>query len=192
MFQNRLPKELYLAVYFKIAAKIHIAQLARQMNKSEVRKILALYNSQDWSEYSTYYDLEVKNKYDSKPKRNTWVHIDRIPKFSFVKELINKDLKELDLKYIASEFITLLVYEKGDYFAEHQDGSSGVVVKSGGYALNTDYTGGEFMLEGTAQDYKVGELFYFNRNVLHEVRPVSSGKRLSLHFGILKKTDSLI
>ena len=89
-------------------------------------------------------------------------------------------------------FISLLVYEKGDYFAEHQDGSPWDIVKSGGYSLNTDYTGGEFMLEGIAQDYKVGELFYFNRNVSHEVRPVISGKRLSLHFGILKKTGSLI
>ena len=95
-------------------------------------------------------------------------------------------------------FITLLVYNKGDFFGKHIDNqedykSSTKTVKSGGYLLNTDYTGGEFLIEGKPLQVKVGELFLFGRNVEHEIKEVTSGVRYSLHFGVSEnKPKSLL
>lgn len=158
-----------------------------------VTKILDLYNSQDWSEYSTYHNLEVKNKHDKKLKRNTWVHIDRIPKFSFVRKLINS---ELDKGYVASEFITLLVYEKGDFFSKHIDNvgnepPSSMIELTGGYLLNDNFEGGEFFLNDQKLETPVGSLFTFGRKEVHEVKQITKGKRYSLHFTVNRiKTKS--
>ena len=162
------------------------------MNKSEINKILELYNSKDWSESSKFFDVKVDDKSDKKSKRNTWVQLEKIPEFTFVKSIIEEEVKQLDKSYYPTEFITLLVYDEGDFFAEHADGVSSTTVKTGGYLLNSEFTGGEFMLRGIDQKYKVGELFYFNRDELHSIQPVMSGRRFALHFGILKKTESLI
>ena len=91
-----------------------------------------------------------------------------------------------------SPIITFLIYEKGDFFGEHSDGEyaapkhrqSGVL--SGGYLLNDEYKGGNFIVDGKKLEVGVGELITFGREILHEITEVTDGIRYSLHFSIEK------
>lgn len=152
------------------------------MVSCEVSKILDLFHSRDWSEYYDYQDVPYF-------KKNIWFKINKVEEFNFVRELINKELEYINPTYKISDWITLLIYNKGDFFSLHKDSDSYLpenkrTVLSGGYILNKDFEGGDFLIDGKKLECKVGELFYFGRNVLHEVTKIHSGTRYSLHFAI--------
>jgi len=152
------------------------------MRSLDVDHILDIYNKKDYSNH--FVDFNLKHK---KLKTLT---ISSFSEFDFVKELINKELKQIDENYEVSEFITLLKYENGDFFNLHIDASSykatntTTTILSGGCLLNTDYIGGDFIINKKLLDIKIGELFYFGRTEPHEITKVTNGIRLSLHFAV--------
>ena len=151
------------------------------MENSDVNKILNIFLKKDYTEFYEYYDLDWK--------KNKWLKINKFSEFNFVREIINKDLKKVNKFYQVGDFITLLVYNKGDFFGRHIDGPSYISTKlktimTGGYLLNTKYKGGEFIVEDKALNTKPGELFLFGREDWHEVKEVTEGTRYSLHFAI--------
>jgi len=158
------------------------------MESFEVNKILDLYHSNDYSE------VVKKWKPPCVPnKSNHWLYLEELREFDFVRDIINRDLQSVDERYICGEFFTLLIYKKGDFFSKHNDKSpdSGLLdeeeVKlslSGGYYLNDNYTGGDFILGGKRLESNIGEIFIFGRDVLHEVTEVTDGMRYTLHFGV--------
>ena len=104
------------------------------MTQLEVSRILEVLHSKDWSEYYMTQNNELK--------KNIWFYINDIPEFSFVKGIIDNDLKNVDKTYKCSEWVTLLIYEKDDFFGLHKDDYVDVknrTVFSGGYLLNDDY-----------------------------------------------------
>lgn len=149
------------------------------MNIEDVNKILEKLHSNDWSK-----NYILKNE---ELKKNTWFSINAIPQFNFVKDIINTDLKNINENYKCSEWITLLIYETGDFFGLHNDdyvSQKKQILFSGGYLLNKDYEGGEFIIGDKKLEVGIGELFYFSRKEEHEVKKIKSGKRYSLHFAI--------
>ena len=116
--------------------------------------------------------------------------------YSFIKEIITKDIQDINKNWIPTDWISLIEYVKGDYFNEHTDAygnkanNNPNLLYSAGYLLNNKFDGGSFILNGKRQVHKIGELFYFKRDELHEVEPIKLGKRYSLHFGIQKKTGN--
>jgi len=159
------------------------------MHLTDVNKILKIFNSRDWSEYYDYVNI-------ANLKKNIWFKINQTKEFDFVKDIIQSDIKKINSKYLVSDWVTFLIYEKGDFFAEHSDGTSynskeNKTIFSAGYLLNTDYEGGDFIINGKKLNANIGELFYFGRDVLHEVREVKSGIRYSLHFAIDTEKDIL-
>ncbi len=149
------------------------------MTQLEINKIFEVLNSKDWSDL-----YMVQNE---TWKKNSWFYINDITEFSFIKEIIYNDLKNVDKSYKCSEWITLLIYEKGDFFGLHKDDyleTKDRTVFSGGYLLNDDYEGGEFIIDGKKLEAGVGELFMFDRKYEHEIKPLKNGMRYSLHFGV--------
>jgi len=149
------------------------------MTQLEINKIFEILNSKDWSEHYIIQNNSLK--------KNSWFYINGISEFSFVKEIIYNDLKNVNNDYKCSEWITLLIYEKGDFFGLHKDDyleTKDRMVFTGGYLLNDDYTGGEFMISDKKLEAAVGELFMFDRKYEHEIKPLKSGMRYALHFGI--------
>lgn len=149
------------------------------MNIEDVNKILETLHSKDWSKHYILQNEELK--------KNTWFYINENPQFNFVKDIINNDLKNINQDYKCSEWVTLLIYETGDFFGLHNDdyaSKKNQTLFSGGYLLNKDYEGGEFIIGGKKLEASVGELFYFSRKEEHEVKRVENGKRYSLHFAI--------
>ena len=159
------------------------------MENSDVNKILNIFLKKDCSEFYENYDLDWK--------KNKWLKISKFPEFNFVRKLINEDLKRINEFYQVGDFITLLIYNKGDFFGSHIDGPSYISTKSktvmtGGYLLNTGYKGGDFIVEDTTLNTKPGELFLFGRNVWHEVKEVTEGTRYSLHFAINENRPKIL
>lgn len=159
------------------------------MELSDVNKILDIYHSNDYSQNFEYYDLHWK--------KNRWLRISNYEEFDFVKEAINTDIHKINPKYEIGDFITLLVYERGDFFGKHIDGPSYITTKkktvlTGGYLLNNNYTGGEFIVENKELQVQLGELFVFGREEYHEVKKVISGIRYSLHFAINIDNDKVL
>jgi len=163
------------------------------MENSDVNKILKVFHSKDWSKYYDYQD-------EPNFKKNIWFKINKVKEFDFVRDLITKDLQKINSNYKLSEWITFLIYKKGDYFNKHIDGPSysskkSNTILSGGYLLNDEYEGGEFVVglptrwDSSIIPKDVGKLCLFGRDVYHEVKEVKKGIRYSLHFAVDKKKD---
>jgi len=151
------------------------------MRNVDVEHILDIYNKKDYSNDFIDYDLKYK--------RVKTLSLSSFTEFDFIKELINKDVKKIDETYEVSEFITLLKYEKGNFFREHTDkvsytSTSANTILSAGYLLNDNYNGGNFIINSKKLNVGIGELFTFGRTEPHEVTDITDGVRLSIHFAI--------
>ena len=154
------------------------------MHNADVKHILDIYNKKDYS--NDFIDYNLKHK-----KVKT-LSISSFGEFDFVKKLINQKLKQIDENYEVSEFITLLKYEKGDFFNLHIDASSyssteSNTILSAGCLLNDDYSGGNFIINSKILNVGIGKLFTFGRTEPHEITKITDGVRLSLHFAINTK-----
>lgn len=155
------------------------------MIQLEINKILETLHSKDWSDK---YEI-----HDETWKKNIWFKIGYIEDFQFVKDIINSDLQKVNENYVVSDWITFLIYNKGDFFGKHKDDDirygnrNSKILFTGGYLLNNDYTGGDFIIDNQKLNVSVGELFWFGRDKEHEVTLVESGIRYSLHFAIETK-----
>ena len=149
------------------------------MTQLEANKVLETLHSKDWSEHYIIQNNSLK--------KNIWFYINDIPEFNFVKNIIDNDLSNINKTYKCSEWLTLLIYKKDDFFGLHKDDyleTKDRTVFTGGYLLNDNYEGGEFMLSGEKSQSGIGELFMFDRKHEHEIKPLRSGMRYTLHFGI--------
>ena len=118
--------------------------------------------------------------------------------FKTIKDLVNKNLGS---GYELIDRVTILKYEKGDFFLEHRDGPRNYSINNdlpnhiyGGIELceKDEYEGGEFFIKGNKVDYKKGRIFTHGFSDYHSITEVTSGIRWSLHFVIEKKINSLI
>lgn len=152
------------------------------MSISDVNNILEVFHSKDWS---SKYEYHYENW-----KHNIWFKIGDLSEFKFVKDLINLDLKKINEEYEVSDWVTFLIYKEGDFFGLHTDDvinygtSKKQIIYTGGYLLNNNFTGGDFIIDGKTNTSNVGELFLFERHLKHEVLKVNSGIRYSLHFAV--------
>lgn len=155
------------------------------MDLSDVNKIMEVFKSKDWSDK---YEI-----HEEVWKKNIWFKIGHIEDFQFIKEIINNDLQKINENYMVSDWITFLIYNKGNFFGKHKDddirygNQNSKILFTGGYILNDDYVGGDFMVNNKKLEVGVGELFYFGRHEEHEVMLVENGVRYSLHFAIETK-----
>ena len=99
---------------------------------------------------------------------------------------------KLSPKYKIKDRFRGLIYKKGDFMSLHKDGDYDHAYLSGGMLLNDDYEGGEYIIEGNKLNVPIGEVFDFSRNELHEIKPIKSGIRYSLHFHIMLRDISII
>lgn len=122
---------------------------------------------------------------------NSWL-------FKTIKKLVNDNLGD---DYELIDRVTVLKYEKGDFFLEHNDGPGNYALKNtlpnhiyGGIELceKSEYEGGEFFIERKKVEYKKGRIFTHGFSDFHSVTEVTSGIRWSIHFVIEKKINTLI
>jgi len=170
------------------------------MESNEINKILEVYHSKDYSDkIIRWRDFLKVSTGDWHNLSNTWLPLDKLKEFDFVRDIINKDLQNIGYNdYRCAEFIspnkghqgpiTLLKYVKGDFITEHTDENSCISedTLSGNYLLNDEFEGGDFIFDGEKLEKEVGELTVYGRDILHEVTTVTSGIRYSIHIFIDK------
>ena len=149
--------------------KEHCVKLIKQIEESDIK----------------FESVDFPHKKHYKTDINT-------PMFSWFIDIIKKEVKELNKNYIPTDWITLLLYKKGDFFNKHTDASSYPGYLSAGYLLNEDFSGGEFVIENEKLSSNIGDLFTFGRDDNHYVTPVTEGIRYSIHFSILLDKKSVI
>ena len=126
-------------------------------------------------------------------KKHIKVNINIFENYKWFINLIKKDVKRTNPNLELSEWITLLVYKKGDYFKPHTDASSYDAYLSAGYILNKDYEGGDYIIKGnTLNNIEIGELFTFGRDDMHEITEVTNGIRYSIHYALKNPKKSII
>lgn len=143
------------------------------MNCTDIIKFLEKKNHLRIENQKNHYTKISLNK-----NTETWI-------FDFVES-------KLSSQYTIKEDFRGLKYTKGDFMSLHKDGDYSHAYLSGGMLLNDDYDGGEFIIEGTPLDISIGEVFTFGRNELHEVKPIKSGVRYSLHFHVMLRIPNII
>lgn len=99
------------------------------------------------------------------------------------------------------ERVTVLRYDKGDYFIEHVDGPHNKGMNStlpphfyGGVELNnkSEFEGGEFFIKGNNVSFKKGRMFTHGFSDSHGVTKINRGVRWSIHFLIKNNKINLI
>lgn len=97
------------------------------------------------------------------------------------KEYINENLS----KYKIDNFeVFILKYIKGDFFGRHMDKAKTEFTQDAianiNTRLNDDYIGGDFYLNDLVHNKPIGEIYNYDSDVYHEVKPITNGIRYSL------------
>jgi PKHD-type hydroxylase len=104
------------------------------------------------------------------------------------KDLLNfliKKFSSIGIKSISYNRVSLHKYIEGGYFSKHRD----IYTNGGGSTTSTliiqlsdpsEYEGGDFLIEGVAQDRGLGTFSLFNGRREHEVTKITKGTRFSL------------
>ncbi len=105
---------------------------------------------------------------------------------------VNKLIKSnLGDNHFLTLWISILRYDKGDYFLKHEDSpyQNDDRFMSGGVELSkeNDFEGGEFVINNEAVEFERGKLITHGIKTPDEIKEVTKGTRWSLHFGINRK-----
>ena len=101
---------------------------------------------------------------------------------SFFVKIINEYV-EKELKVTLSNIsFSILKYEPNDFFAKHIDRELSKEFNKDflynlNIKLNSDFKGGEFLLEGNIFNADVGDLYHYKSTQYHEVLPITEGIR---------------
>lgn len=146
-----------------------------------------------FSEKETMERFELKQKTTSRAYKRFIIgnNSHRKDKYRWLwKGVDNIIKKNLGDDYYLSIWIIVLKYDKGDYFAEHQDKRKQDDDRclSGGIELSdkSDFEGAKYILKGKQVKFERGKLFTHKLTDIHEITKLTKGTRWSLHFGINK------
>lgn len=121
----------------------------------------------------------------------------------FIQDVLKKVKKGLGIgkKEVSAELYKLLIYEEGDFFLAHKDSEKqkgmfaslviGLPSKHSGAELIIRFDGMEEIVDfSTAADsYKI-QFAAFYADCEHEIRPVTSGHRVTLVYNLLQSSES--
>ena len=119
---------------------------------------------------------------------------------SFMKQIVEKVKEGLGIESsISPSLYKLLVYEEGDFFLMHKDsekepGMFGTLI----IGLPSAHTGGELVIrfdgkekviDFSSSNYKIPYVAFFT-DCDHEIKPITSGYRVSLAYNLLQESGS--
>jgi hypothetical protein len=133
-------------------------------------------------------DMET-NPFNKRIDKNTY-GTELVKSETFFCDTRNKELVDIVKKYININEITEYIanihyinYKIGEEAKEHVD--TGSSIRTYIMLLNDSFEGGQFYLDNTHINLKLGEIIEFDANLLHKVTPIISGNREVLAIWIL-------
>jgi hypothetical protein len=125
-------------------------------------------------------DMET-NPFNKRIDKNTY-GTELVKSETFFCDTRNIELVDVVKKYInineTTEYISnmhYINYKIGEEAKEHVD--TGSSIRTYIILLNDNFEGGEFYLDNTHINLKLGEIIEFDANLLHKVTPIISGNR---------------
>lgn len=106
--------------------------------------------------------------------------LDLLP--SFFVEIINEYSRKKLKVTLSNISFSVLKYEPADFFSKHIDRDSSKEFNKDflynlNIKLNSDFEGGEFLLEDNIFNAGVGDLYHYKSTQYHEVLPITKGIR---------------
>jgi len=139
------------------------------------------------NEIIDYAENITLNEWDRIERKNNRYFIKEISEFSTPQKVFKEYINENLSKYKIDNFeVYILKYINGDFFGRHMDKTKfHTTFTHGAIAnintrLNDDYIGGDFYLNDLVYNKPVGELYNYDSDVYHEVKPIINGIRYSL------------
>ena len=133
----------------------------------------------DYAESSTLHEW---GRREFKSKRH---FIKNISEFEIPQRVFKEYLNEKFSKYKIDDFeVSILKYITGDFFGRHMDKMKTEftygAISNINTRLNDDYRGGDFYLNDLPYNKPVGEIYNYDSDIYHEVKPVINGIRYTL------------
>ena len=122
---------------------------------------------------------------------------ERDSKLCWYWDSIDSIIKEnLGNEYKLTHWLIVIRYDVGDYFSRHIDVEKGndsrILTGIIQMSENSEFEGGEFLLEDNLVTHESGKLYTHGVDVFHELKPITKGTRWALHCGIGKDIKSYI
>jgi hypothetical protein len=152
----------------------------------QLNNYIQLFTSDECDSIISY--VETTNSWkrvdDGDKYYHTYLELDWISE-RFIKYI--KDTENVDV--INSKFVKCLKYEVGDLFEPHMDYHPNLdFYKTFMYniniLLNDDFGGGDFLVDGNIYPKQRGWAYHYKSNEIHEVKPIESGVRYSILYGV--------
>ena len=138
------------------------------------------------NEIINYAESITLNEWDRIVRKNNSYFIKEISEFSICQKIFKEYINENLSKYKIDTFdVHILKYINGDFFGRHMDKSKSTefthdAITNINTRLNDDYIGGDFYLNDLVCNKPIGELYNYDSDVYHEVKPIINGIRYSL------------
>ena len=147
--------------------------IIKVFSEEETMERYVVENNRAYKRFIIQNNSELKDKY-----KWLWEGVDNLIKCN------------LGNNYHLTIWLIVLKYDKGDYFAKHDDKTKQDDDRclSGGIELSNeaDFEGANYVLKGKPTKFKRGKLFTHKVTDIHEITKLTKGTRWSLHFGINK------
>jgi len=133
----------------------------------------------DYAESSTVHEW---GRREFKSKKHS---IKNISEFGIPQRVFKEYINEKFSKYKIDDFeVHILKYIAGDFFGRHMDKMKTEftygAISNINTRLNDDYTGGDFYLNDLVYNKPIGEIYNYDSDVFHEVKPIINGIRYTL------------
>lgn len=137
------------------------------------------------NEIINYAENITLNEWQRNEHKNNKYFIKEISEFDIPQKVFKQYIIENLSKYKIDNFqVYILKYIKGDFFGIHMDKGktefTDGAISNINTRLNDDYIGGDFYLNDIVYNKPVGEIYNYDSDVYHEVKPIINGIRYSL------------
>ena len=138
------------------------------------------------NEIINYAENITSNEWDRVERKNNKYFIKEISEFGISQKVFKEYINENLSKYKIDNFeVYILKYINGDFFGRHMDKIKSIEFTHDAIAnintrLNDNYIGGDFYLNDVVYNKPVGEIYKYDSDVYHEVKPITNGIRYSL------------
>lgn len=137
------------------------------------------------NEIINYAENSILQQWERIELKNSKYFLKDISEFNISQKVFKEYINENLSKYKIDNFeVFILKYIEGDFFGRHMDKAKTEFTQDAianiNTRLNDDYIGGDFYLNDLVHNKPIGEIYNYDSDVYHEVKPITDGIRYSL------------
>jgi predicted 2-oxoglutarate/Fe(II)-dependent dioxygenase YbiX len=143
------------------------------------------FSNVECNEIINYAESSILDEWNRMEFENNRYFIKNISEFRIPQKVFKEYINEKFSKYKIDNFeVYILKYITGDFFGRHMDKTKTEfthdAISNINTRLNDDYTGGDFYLNDLLYNKPIGEIYNYDSDVYHEVKPITNGTRYTL------------